>query len=189
MKNRAYLINLVILFIAALSVILFWSDRNFKVKKKLPLHSKSPDAFMTNVKVSQFSIDGKLNFILNSPKLTHFNANNSTDITNPHFVILKKNNDTWNITAKNGQALDGLERILLWDSVKIIGAPQGSPSNIELFTDKATYYPAKYFAETDQDVNIIQNDSNVRATGMEVYFNTNVARLLSNVRGQYDPNQ
>lgn len=187
MKNNVYLINVLLLVIAAVIGWLSWNTTNLKVMKS-PKNTDPVDAYMVNADMTQFTKDGKLNFILNSPRMAHHETSNTTSLTSPKFKIYNDNGIPWDVTADNGMAYDGIEKINLWDDVDIHGIPDHATKPITLLTSKADYYPNKRFAQTDQPVQIKQTDSEVRATGMKVYFDTSSAQLLSNVRGEYVPN-
>jgi len=149
--------------------------------------SQNADAFMTQVSAVQFNEIGGINYTLTTPKLTHYPTNNTTQMTTPFITIPPQTqNHIWEISAKHGQLTNGTQAMLLQNHVTIIEHNQNHRKNATIRTEQAYYYPKKTYARSDKKVTLSQPNLSVSAVGVEVYFNDNSVKLLSDIRGEFD---
>jgi lipopolysaccharide export system protein LptC len=184
MKNRHYLFNLFLLLLAAATGWMIWASSDNSTDEGSS--AGKPDGFMTNVDLTQFDKEGHVTFKLTTPRMTHYPADNSSLMTTPQFTVYSKTDsakEPWDIVAKHGKTSNGIDTIFLWDDVIMTQPSNGT----KLSTIEAYYYPNKRMAQTSEGVLMQQPGLAINAKGLTVYFDTGIAQLLSEVRGQYDP--
>lgn len=148
-------------------------------------NEKGPDSYMTNISVLHTASDnGELQNELHAALLTHY-SNKTTLFTLPHFIFYHPPAQPWNLTAKQGKALDDINLVQLWDQVVLAQAAGKQTQPITINTSQVTVYPKQHFAQTDQLVTAIEPGVYVTAIGMHVDFKTQVVDLLSHVHVQY----
>lgn len=186
MKKYSYLFNVVLLAFAALTGWMVWSSSHKLANKSSSLDK--PDGFMTHIEMTQFNKDGKINFILQSPNVSHYPIENSTLMSKPSFTIYSDfGKPPWHITSQHGKATGGTDTVFLWENVVITQQSESKQSTTNMNSEEVYYYPNQRMAETSKDIIMKQPRLEVDATGLKVYFDTGIAKLLSQVKGNYDP--
>lgn len=146
------------------------------------------DGFMEGVTAIRMSALGLPASTLYADKVTHYSQNNTTYLTHPHFVLLAKKGSPWNIDAKNGMSERGIDKLFLWDDVKVHQAFSELNQESTLLTSTLTIFPKTNTATTDQEVTIMQQGSVTKAKGLKIDFNSSRIELLSQSRGIYERN-
>jgi LPS export ABC transporter protein LptC len=151
------------------------------------LNIKTPDMFLEQVTLKRMDKKGDCQLLVKAPKLIHYAENNVSYITNP-YVIAKKNDSDWYITADRGKSVNGTEVIYLQGHVKVRQEhPHSEKSPTTFLTDALTFYPKKNVVMTNQMISIKQAGILVTAKGLKGDLNTGNFQLISRSRGIYDP--
>lgn len=163
-----------------------WSQRNsahIKITNK-----ELPDAFMEDVVALLLNKQGKLKLKIVSPKLIHFNENDTTQFFSPQLTLYRKSPKPWFISSKRAMATEGIENVDFWDQVNIHhAADENNPATL-IKTQALTVYPNQNLAETHQEITLIQPSLIVKSKGMKADLNSGDINLLSQARGEYVPN-
>ena len=93
----------------------------------------------------------------------------------------------WVITADAATLREGAPRIALRGHVQILNSGQSSDEDTEIRTQYLELDPEKFFAETNDRVQIRFGSRSVTATGMLASLNDDKIELKSNVRGKIAP--
>jgi lipopolysaccharide export system protein LptC len=184
-------INSLIRLFPLLLLVAFSSELLYKTlysPLKIVPTSTRPDAFVTNITILIMNPDtGKPQDQLFSPRMLHYPANNTTDITTPHFVILGSDLEPWHITSVYGKAKNGINTVTLWNDVKIHQAPSAKNQEITMTTSELTIFPQKKIIQTQAPVRIWSPAGVINAIGLHANLNTGSISLLSKARGKYLP--
>lgn len=187
MKAYTFILDLFLLCLVALTGWLIWSSSKY-TSAATPKRQLTMDAFVKNVDTIQYTATGQKRYHLASPKVKHYKEDASAHVAQPIFDIYSADGEPWQITSDYALIIDDGEQINLVDNVVISGLHTKTHKNTRLTTPKATYYPSSNTAESSSDVTINQPGTNIDATGMETFFNEGNIKLLSNVKGSYNPN-
>jgi len=179
MQNKQTLSTFILLILA---VAMGWMilHTNYKQHQTAQTTNPPPDAFATNVSITQMNSDGGIKNILSSP-LIQQQSNGTTVIKTPHIVTHTSNTQKWTVNAKKGLIYDNNSKIKLNGSVKA----KEKNNKLMMTTNSIVYDINKNIAETKQAVNFQQPGATINATGMTVDFNNGRIRLLSQTSGQY----
>ncbi len=175
MTNRNAIIALLII-ITALATNLFL-DANREPEQTEETASNDPDMYMLNATISEYDEQGVLQHKINASRFTHFPLTNMTVLKAPAMNLFASDNGAsnppWDITANNGRLLSRSdyrhEVVELWDNVvasQVLG--QGSFKQIDAIS--LTIYPARDYAETNQQVTISDQMGATVAAGMQAFF-------------------
>jgi lipopolysaccharide export system protein LptC len=186
MKTYTFILDLFLLCLVALTGWLVWSSSQY-TEKSAPSDNKTMDVFITNIDTLQYTETGQKKYHLTAPKIKHYLEDASTNVEQPIFDIYTTSGEPWQVTSELALIIDDGEQIDLINNVEISGLHTETHKNTKLTTSKATYYPSSNTADTDADVTINQPGTNIDATGMEAFFNDGNIKLLSNVKGSYNP--
>ncbi len=143
--------------------------------------TNSPDFFMTNATYTKFNLEGKIQNRIDTDKITHFTTDNIYLFDKPDMLFYTPGEQPWHVTANKGRSKQGKSKVYLWDTVKIVRAASSNNPNFDIATTALTIYPNVRFAETDQPVTIIQNDTLTKAVGAEADFKTGIVKLISKI--------
>jgi LPS export ABC transporter protein LptC len=173
------------ILIAIASIGAFFAAEHLLHKQKVQ-PPKPVDFFMTNVSYLNLNNAGKMQSNLTAKQITHSPNEDAYLLQSPHLIMIDKDNKTWDVSANSGKSLHGNDIIYLWDNVNIRQFdPVTQKNKLNVITTKATIYPRKKLGETDQPLEIQENNSTIHAVGAKVDFNKSTVKLLSKVMGKY----
>ncbi len=149
--------------------------------------NQSPDYFAANITATETSPMGTLKDKFITPKAVHYATNDTTLYDRPHIISYSDDGKSpWDITALHGKSINGTEKLILSDDVKIHEPPGLKNNDTWITTSWLVVYPKQNYAETDKPVTFIEPDLTVNSIGMRVYFKEKRIELLNQARGVYD---
>ncbi|CAK0765473.1 Lipopolysaccharide export system protein LptC [Gammaproteobacteria bacterium] len=143
------------------------------------------DYFATKLVAKILDNAGPLRYRLEADFVQHFPDDDSTDLTNPYFVLFREGVPSWMASAKKGQVSAKGETVWLRDQVQIRRPPDMLPWAMD--TSELRLHPKEQFAETDRALEIRSQRQTVNAVGMKAFFSEKRVELLSQVRGRHAP--
>lgn len=186
-SSRNILISFLILLAASLSGwSIFLSEKsNISITENQP---DQPDAFMENIATVIMNKLGTPVLKVESPKLVHYEANDTTELTTPHVIIYRQSPQPWYISANHGKATQGISKITFWDNVIIHHlADQDNPVTT-MHTSSLTVIPDEQLVETKEAVDVLQPYTTAHGIGMLANWHDGTVKLLSQAREEYAPN-
>lgn len=145
-----------------------------------------PDTYLNNVTVIRMDPDtGLPTNQLQAKTLIHFPEKNSSTILEPFFTFYQVNAEPWHLSAEYGKTQDGIEKITLWNHVRLKKSPGASNDPMEINTSQVDIYPNKQFAETQKPVSGTKPGIMLQGIGMHTNFKTGNIELLAKVQGTY----
>jgi lipopolysaccharide export system protein LptC len=182
--------NAAISFLMVLALVLGgWSILiNKHAETRLTDAAHRPDAVMENVVATIINQAGNPSLKIESPKMTHYAANDTTDIETPRITIYRQSPEPWYIHSTYAKATQGLDQIYFWDNVIIHHISDVSNPATTMTTTTLTVFPDKQIAQTNDHVILTQPDTTIHGTGMLANLNDGTIQLLSQARGEYVPN-
>lgn len=180
-------LGLLLIAAAALSLWSIWLTRQSSPTH--PISSNRPDAFMEDVTALIINKEGKPVLKVVAPKMTHYPADDSTDINTPTITVFRKESpNPWFINANHAKTIQGIQQINFWENVVIHHPADKRNPLTTMHTNSLTVFPEKQIAETQEPVVIKQPASTIHAIGMLANLNDATVRLLSQAREDYVPN-
>lgn len=149
--------------------------------------SMYPDAIMEDVTAVVLDKQGKPSMKIVTPKMVHYNENDTTHLTSPKLTIYRQSPKPWVITAEFAKATQGTENIHFQENV-IVHHPADATNPATLIkTSSLLVHPDSQIAETTALITLIQPSLTVKATGMYANMKNGDIKLLSRARGEYVP--
>lgn len=148
----------------------------------------SPDAYMTEVSYREYDKQGQLRAWIDSPDMQHYPNQDRSEFKTPTIHLYTSDGEPWKITAEQGYSLHGIEKVFLSGKVNIEQHGHGNSPQTTVKTPHITVYPAKSLAKTNAPVTITRPGSITQGIGLEANFHSGQFKLLSQSRGQYEPN-
>ncbi|MFL0810200.1 MAG: LPS export ABC transporter periplasmic protein LptC [Agarilytica sp.] len=149
-----------------------------------------PFALARGTVTTHYQKDGSINYTFNADRLEHYRQQNEsreiyTLVENPQLVIYQ-DDEPWFVNARKGKIFSPEQEIELWSKVQIDHTNfEGLETKIE--TEKLMIDPNNKVANTEESVKISADTAVIEGRGMDANMKTERLRLLSNVRGVYEP--
>jgi len=150
-----------------------------------------PTAVMSGAVASHYDADGSLNYSFEAEHMYHFRevaddgeVRGYTTVDQPRMVMYREDSP-WNVSARRGR-IDDDETIELQDDV-IVFQQNSDGSKATLRTAKLTLEPSQKLAYTTLPVTIDAPHGHIEAIGMKADLGKKTIRLLSKVKGVYEP--
>ena len=180
-----------LLLAGMLAAVTFWLDR-FAQGPGSNLIGPSrhdPDYIVEKLSGVRMGESGSVSYSVSAAKMVHYPDDDSTLLTSPKFVSYASSKATVTITSSEGVVSSKGEHIYFQDDVRVTRVPQEGSGELLMRTSFLLVAPDYQIAKTDRWVTLSDdtNTSTVTAVGLEMNNETRVIKLLSNVRGTYDP--
>ncbi len=148
-----------------------------------------PDYMVDGLSAQRMNESGATSYTLSAAKMVHYPDDNTTLLTTPRLVSLGPTKAPVTITALQAVVSSNGEHVYFQDDVRVTRSAFGDSSELVMRTAFLHVVPDEKLAMTDRAVTITDAATTVTAVGFELNSETRVIRLLSNVRGSYDPNK
>lgn len=180
-----------LILVGMLVAFTFWLDR---LAQPVVLGTGSasrhdPDYMVDGFSAIRMNESGAASYTLSAAKMVHYPDDDTTLLTTPRFVSLGSAKAPVTITASQAVVSTNGEHVYFQDDVRVTRAAFGNSSELMMRTAFLHVIPDDSLARTDRAVTITDAATTVTAVGLELNSETRVFKLLSNVRGTYDPNK
>ena len=178
-----------LVLIGVLTALTFWLDRTMQppVRDATGASRHDPDYIVDNLTAVRMSEGGVASYTLSAAKMLHFPDDDSTQLTNPHLVSYGSPKAPMTITASEALVSADGENVYFQDNVRVTRAAYDDFSELVMRTAFLHVIPDDNIARTNRPVTITDAATEVNAVGLEVNSETHIIKLLSKVRGTYDP--
>ena len=148
-----------------------------------------PDYIVDNLTAARMSETGVAKYTLSALKLVHYPDDDTTLLTTPRFVSYGSAKAPVIITASQAVVSGRGDHVYFQDDVRVTRSAYGDQSEIVMRTTFLHVIPDLSIARTDRQVTITDDATVVTAVGLELNSETRILKLLSSVRGTYDPSK
>ena len=144
-----------------------------------------PDFIVENFRITRTNTTGFTDYVLSAKRMEHFREDDVTRVTFPSLIHYAPGSPPVQLDALRGVVTGNGDVTEFYDSVVVTREATGADPALVMKTEYLKALPDKGLASTDRPVTIIQGESVLNGTGMEVDNNTRVFRLLSRVSGTF----
>lgn len=178
-----------IFLVGALVALTFWLDHMAQPPARGPgaASRHDPDFIVDGLSATRMNQAGATAYTLSARRMVHYPDDDSTVLSSPRFVSYSTSKSPVTITANEAVVSANGEHVYFQDNVHVSRAAYGNASELEMRTAFLHVIPEDNLARTDRTVTITDAATTVTAEGLELNNETRVVKLLSNVRGTYDP--
>lgn len=146
-----------------------------------------PDYIVEKLSAVRLGETGSPRYSLAAAKMVHYPDDDATLLTLPRFVSYSSPKAPLTVTANEGVVTSQGDHVYFQDDVRVTRAAYEGASEIVMRTSFLDVIPELHIARTDRAVTVTEDTNTVTAVGLEVNSETRVIKLLSNVRGFYEP--
>lgn len=177
-----------LLLVGMVAALTFWLDRVVQPSARgLGGSRHDPDYIVENLSAMRMGETGAANYTLSAAKMMHYPDDDTTVLTHPKFVSYRSAKASVTITASQAVVSANGEHVYFQDDVRVTRAADRESSELVVRTSFLHVIPDHNLAKTDRTVTITDAATTVTAVGLELNSETRVIKLLSKVRGTYDP--
>lgn len=177
-----------LLFVTSL-VLLFWYSTNKDVgvtddEKQI---DNSPDFFMSDFSIRDYTEEGELKYSINAAHLEHYPLDDTAKVQNPLITIYRKDSETpWYAKSKVG-LVNGEGKVLtLTEQVRLFN-DKDKNAQLHLSMEKLVINIDEELAYTDETVVLNSAQGQLQAVGLEADLVSNRLQLKSQVKGFHEP--
>jgi lipopolysaccharide export system protein LptC len=177
------------LLLAALAALTFWLDLIVQPVARAPevAPRHDPDYIVDNLSAVRTDETGRAAYTLAASRMVHYSDDDTTLLTQPRLVSYKSARAPLTITSREATVSGDGDNVYFRDDVVVTRAASGEQSQMVMRTSFLHVIPDESIARTDRPVTITDAATVVDAVGLELNSETRILKLLSRVRGTYDP--
>ena len=179
-----------LLLIGVLAAVTFWLDRLVNTSGNGPWNvtRHDPDYTVDKLSSARLGGNGTVTYTLSAEKMMHYPDDDSTLLTAPQFDSYGGSAQVaLTVTASEAVVSSNGDHVYFQDDVRVARAAHAGGSELVMRTAFLHVVPDRHIARTDRTVFITDATTTVSAVGLEMNSETRVIKLLSSVRGTYDP--
>ena len=177
-----------LLLVGMLAALTFWLDQTAQPPARgIGGGREDPDYIVESLSAIRMNGAGTASYTLSAAKMVHYPEGDTTLLTTPKFVSHGAANAPVTIVASEAVVSANGQHVYFQDDVLVTRAAYGANSELTVRTAFLHVIPDENIAKTDRTVTITDEATKVTAEGFELNNETRVIKLLSNVRGIYEP--
>lgn len=178
-----------LLLAGLLAGLTFWLDRFAQGPERdvVGPSRHDPDYIVEKLTGVLLGETGAASYSLAAAKMVHYPDDDTTLLTAPKFVSYGATKATLTVTASEGVVSAKGDHVYFQDDVRVERAAHENAAELVLRTTFLHVIPDRHIARTDRAVTLSDGANTVSAVGLEMNNETRVIKLLSNVRGNYEP--
>ena len=178
---------LLIPLLLAVIVVRDWVESapvDIEVEATIDMRATHADYYLEQFKTRKFGVNGSLEYQVQGHTLSHYPADDRSEITRPE-VVLHRDNVTWHIVSSRGELTRNPDVFRLLGEVtaqrELLDAEPLTirTSNLHIDTQANQVH-------TDQPIEIIADGWQLRSVGLQSAIDAGKLNLLSNVTGHYE---
>lgn len=146
-----------------------------------------PEYSMEGLHTRRYDDNGRVARDLTAQRLDHYADARGSLLAEPRLSAEGRSGEPWRLSARQGQAPTGEERILLREDVRIDRAGGSHNQGLRLRTSELLVLPEKNYAETAAAVSIAAKGMHTTGTGLKAWLDTERLQILNDVEAQYEP--
>lgn len=174
-----------------LAGLTFWLDRFVQgpARDLVGPSRHDPDYIVEKLSGVRIGDAGIPRYTLSALKLVHYPDDDSTLLTAPKFVSYGSPEATVTVTSSQGVVSAKGDHVYFQDDVRVTRAAREGTRELVMRTSFLHVVPDHHIAQTDRSVTLSDEANTVTAEGLEMNNETRVIKLLSKVRGTYEPSK
>jgi lipopolysaccharide export system protein LptC len=178
-----------LLLVGMLAALTFWLDRFVQgpARDVIGPSRHDPDYIVEKLTGVQMGGSGAASYSLSAEKMVHYSDDDTTLLASPRFISYGSMKAPVTITSSEGVVSGKGDHVYFQDNVRVTRAAYPGASELVMRTTFLHVVPDQQIAVTDRLVTLNDDANTVTAVGLEMNNATRVIKLLSNVRGTYEP--
>jgi lipopolysaccharide export system protein LptC len=174
--SSVWLPVVVLLMLAGLTLWLNYVVQSKPVETAAKLRH-DPEYIVDNFSARQLGVDGDVLYTLSARKMIHYPDDDTTHLEDVSFNAFEKNQPPLKILSNNALLTSKADEIFFSGIVVIVRAAFAGWEKTTMRTTYLHVIPDKGIGETDKDVEVVEANNVINATGMELNNKTRIAKF------------
>ncbi|MFL9926629.1 LPS export ABC transporter periplasmic protein LptC [Herbaspirillum lusitanum] len=146
-----------------------------------------PDYYLENFHYVKMALNGTPRYDISGIKMVHFPADDSFEVTKPVVHSLTKERPPMELYSDTARITDEQTKIHMYGNANATRGASGKSQPMHLKSEYLLLLPDDEIVKTDKPVEITMGTTKLNGTGMVANNATQEVKLLSSVRGYYEP--
>jgi lipopolysaccharide export system protein LptC len=174
--------------VALLAALTFWLDQIAQPAARGGGGSRlDPDYIVEKLSAVSLGKTGAPTYTLTAARMTHYPDGDTTLLATPRFISYGSTQAPITVTSSEAIVSGNGQHVYFQDDVRVTREARDGTGELVVKTTFLHVIPEEKIAKTDRMVTVTDATGKVTAEGLEIDNETRVIKLLSNVRGTYDP--
>ncbi|HEY8101408.1 MAG TPA: LPS export ABC transporter periplasmic protein LptC [Burkholderiaceae bacterium] len=181
---------MVLAIVVAMALGSFWVLQVVRkgLNESMPnMPRNEPDYYVEQFKFVRMTNTGHVHYAVSGARLTHNPQNSSFEIQQPVIKSLSDNQPPITARADRAVSEENNSKVHLYDNVIVDRPASGTAEHFQFTSDYMLALPDDDVVETDKPVKMVLGTSILTGTGMYANNATREFKLLSKVRGIFQP--
>jgi len=178
-RLRSLLILLAFTLILA-GIIKFETQRREKNQEKAS-NKSIPEFFLEQSLTTNYTLDGQVDYQLNSDYLEYFKHNNTSNIRQAYFIFYNKDRLPWHGRSDQAVIFNDNEDMQLTGNIRVWQPDR----QMEITTQSLLLSDSQSIAETTDFIRMKSPSGNFQSKGMRLDINAEKLQFFSQVSGEY----
>jgi len=178
-KLRPLLILLVFVLLI-FSIVKFETQRREKHRER-SVAKDIPEFFLEQSLTTNYTLDGKIDYQMNTDYLEYFKHNDTANIKQAYFIFYNQNRLPWHSRSDQATLFNNNADIQLSGNIKIWQPDR----QMEITTDSLLLSDSRSIAETSDIIYLKSPSGNLKSKGMKADFNAEKLQFFSDVSSEY----
>jgi lipopolysaccharide export system protein LptC len=177
-----------ILVVVTLALLSIWLQDLFKETPIIRVEKDKhfPDYFLENFNIVSLDENGQPAYMVTASRLDHYADDDSAELQHPLIEFVGDGND-WSISAQRAIIAADKTIIHLYDQVEVKRIGNAQQRDLNIATDYLKIHTDSKIAETDRPARIRTSDLELDTIGMVFDNSQGILKLMSQVKGTYEP--
>lgn len=177
-----------LILVALLAALTFWLDLIAQPSARGAGGSRTdPDYIVEKLSAISLGKSGAPTYTLTAARMTHYPDGDTTLLATPRFISYGLNQAPITVTSNEAIVSGNGQHVYFQDDVRVTRETNGPSGELVVKTTFLHVIPDEKIAKTDRTVTVTDATGTVTAEGLEINNETRIIKLLSKVRGTYEP--
>lgn len=159
-----------------------------ELEATIDMSSTRADYYLEKFETRKMDRFGQPAYALTGETLTHYPADDSSEIINP-YLTLHHDNGTWLMDSKHGRLTTDPDILTLIGTVTMKRQATNALDALSIETSDLRIHTGSNYVETDKPIEVVATNWTLRSTGLQSNIDKGVLTLMSNVEGHYEINR
>lgn len=159
-----------------------------ELEATIDMSATRADYYLEKFQTRKMDRLGKPAYELTGETLTHYPADDSSEIMQP-YLTLHHDNGVWLLDSKQGRLTTNPDIFTLIGTVTMKREATAEQDAISIETSDLRIHTENNYVETDQPIEVVATNWTLRSTGLKSNIDEGVLTLVSNVEGHYEINR
>ncbi|MBX2825350.1 MAG: LPS export ABC transporter periplasmic protein LptC [Gammaproteobacteria bacterium] len=159
-----------------------------ELEDTIDMSSTRADYYLEKFTTRKLDRFGKPEYILTGDTLTHYPADDSSEIVLPQ-LTLHHPDGIWKLDSRQGRLTTDPDIFTLAGTVTMTRQATDNTEGLTIATSDLKIHTVTRVVETDQPIEVVSSNWTLKSVGLQSNINEGILTLMSDVEGHYEINR